>query len=356
MPKELFLRRYDLSESANLDFLRSVAVLLVITDHLLEMNGHIHHVSFHPFDWYLGRLGVLIFFVHTSLVLMFSMQRSKLTGKSLFLNFYIRRAFRIYPLSILCVLLMVITGIPPASWVEGPKSWSLGTILANLFLVQNLTYSESVLAPLWSLPLEVQMYLVLPVIFVLLQRVPVGYGVAGLWGLTILGALVQPMIVGRLGIAQFAPCFVAGVIAYVRSSKRSAFRLLHWSYWPLFLVLLLATYIGIESIDAKVHHPPWLGWLVCLAIGMSLVYFDEIPNGILSRTSLLIARYSYGIYLFHMLALWIGFSAFADRHYLVQWLIFAASLILLPIASYHLIEKPLINYGNRFAKLALTAR
>src|SRR5207248_1672094 len=87
--------------SANLDFLRAVAVLLVLAQHLLrrfEVGARIPAI---------GTFGVFIFFVHTCLVLMYSMERSGLGGKALFGNFYIRRIFRIYPLCILWLLSIV---------------------------------------------------------------------------------------------------------------------------------------------------------------------------------------------------------------------------------------------------------
>ena len=88
------------SESANLDLLRTVAVLCVFGSHLTEtiIGKHMELI------WHIGRLGVLMFFVHTSLVLMFSMERLPLKGWDLIKSFYVRRAFRIYPLSMLCVM------------------------------------------------------------------------------------------------------------------------------------------------------------------------------------------------------------------------------------------------------------
>jgi len=57
----------------NLDFLRAVAVLLVLADH---PGRHFQRFQFGS----LGLFGVLLFFVHTSLVLTYSMQRSHLAG------------------------------------------------------------------------------------------------------------------------------------------------------------------------------------------------------------------------------------------------------------------------------------
>src|SRR6266700_312428 len=61
-------------ESANLDLLRSAAVLLVFGVHYYDIrNGGLEKWSL---PWHLGQLGVLIFFVHTALVLMWSLERS----------------------------------------------------------------------------------------------------------------------------------------------------------------------------------------------------------------------------------------------------------------------------------------
>src|SRR5271163_66338 len=76
-------------ELANLDLLRAVAVGLVFVFHLALTMGYVG----------LGDpalCGVLLFFVHTALVLMMSMERLGLSGRSLYTTFFVRRIFRIY--------------------------------------------------------------------------------------------------------------------------------------------------------------------------------------------------------------------------------------------------------------------
>ena len=151
-------------ESGNLDFLRTTAVLLVVTQHLCK-RLRIDQLGWIPTSS-LGWFGVLLFFVHTSLVLMYSMERTPLSGWPLVRNFYIRRLFRIYPLSILTVVVAValsvdssINGIAGLSWGSRPGRVSL---LAHLLLVQNIAQVKSIVNVLWSLPFEVQMYVLLP--------------------------------------------------------------------------------------------------------------------------------------------------------------------------------------------------
>src|SRR5579862_2325059 len=147
-------------ESHNLDLLRSCAVLFVFASHLMEAFPGFR-IGGHQFS-YLGLWGVLLFFVHTSLVLMFSLERQeqRLPGQPIYWPFLIRRCFRIYPLSILMVLFVVAFALPVGTMRGGQflpihPGWS--GLVANLLLVQNI-FGWSVLAPLWSLPYEMQMY------------------------------------------------------------------------------------------------------------------------------------------------------------------------------------------------------
>jgi peptidoglycan/LPS O-acetylase OafA/YrhL len=82
--------------SPNLDLLRASAVLLVFVSHLPYSVGSSWDLDF------LGHYGVMMFFIHTSLVLAMSLARIERQNENVVTSFYIRRAFRIYPLSITC--------------------------------------------------------------------------------------------------------------------------------------------------------------------------------------------------------------------------------------------------------------
>ena len=73
----------------------------------------------------LGRWAVLIFFVHTSLVLMFSLERQTATaalGWRHYLAFLLRRCFRLLPLSTVVIAGVVALDLPVAS-VHGSRQW-----------------------------------------------------------------------------------------------------------------------------------------------------------------------------------------------------------------------------------------
>src|ERR1051326_3731881 len=106
------------TESPNLDFLRSAAVLSVLSFHVLLLfeKRHSYFASRLRFFHSVGHWGVLIFFVHTSLVLMFSLERQfvRSEGRPSYLQFMTRRVFRIFPLSLFVVLLVTILHLPVA--------------------------------------------------------------------------------------------------------------------------------------------------------------------------------------------------------------------------------------------------
>jgi peptidoglycan/LPS O-acetylase OafA/YrhL len=325
------------SPSSNLDCLRAIAVLAVVACHTLLTIGY------KPPDAACS-VGVMLFFVHTSLVLMSSLERIELTGAPLFQTFYLRRLFRIYPLSIFCVTVIVLFQLPRAPWWpwSSPDAF---TILTNLSLSMNLFYKAEVTSVLWSLPLEVQMYVFLPALYLVGKTYRLK-GVAVLWIGAVAAALVLPAISGRLSIAYFMPCFVAGVAAYFLGFKVPHPRL-PFAGWLGMIGSGLLLYPSVYAL----LNDHIANWLLCLWIGLSAPFFVELQQPIAKRIASLIARYSYGIYLTHLLVLWFAFIVLKDQAWLVQYGIFALLGIGIPVLLYHLVEHPMIRFGVK-----LTAR
>lgn len=278
---------------------------------------------------------------------MFSMERQlKRTGsKHFYTTFLVRRIFRIYPLSVFVVLLMALGSAlwPAMTAPPDPLTGHLGLkgVLANLLLIQDFLHAPTSIGPLWSLPLEMQMYLLLPVLFLSAPRLGV-FGLLGLWIGAVILAIVQWKHPFPPGLFEYMPCFLPGVLCYLLSRQKPT--LPFWMF-PVLLVSLLAAY---ETIYGRFHHgQAFLGMPACLLLGFLLPRFRDMPGEFFRRLCEMVARYSYGIYLTHAIFVWLAFTHLRLAPLPVQWGIFVASLVVGPVLVYHIIEEPMIKYGNR---------
>jgi peptidoglycan/LPS O-acetylase OafA/YrhL len=334
-------------ESSNLDFLRSFAVLLVFFGHLSFFH---QFLALGPLNLTLmGALGVMFFFVHTALVLMLSLERQQKDqgDNRLFMSFMIRRCFRIYPLSITVVLLILAFHLPLTAesyWhFEGLKPDG-GDIFSNLLLVQNFSGRVSILGPMWSLPFEMDMYVFLPWLYLLLRPNHSVRRIALVWVIAVASNLFYMRYTNNPSFLGFVPCFLAGVLAYQlqRSNYR---RRLPAFLWPFVVALLAAFFLA----DGPGEH--WAKkWATCLLLGLAAPFFSRISTPWLVAASHFIAKYSYGIYLTHFFCIWFAFERLGKFSALVKIPVFIALAIGLPVLFYHLLEEPLIRAGKRVAK------
>jgi peptidoglycan/LPS O-acetylase OafA/YrhL len=332
------------SESPNLDFLRAIAVLSVYAFHFFYTLGisHIPTPGIRPdWGWFLGRFGVLIFFVHTSLVLMMSLERSDQSGRSLFGAFYVRRFFRIYPLSVACIAIIVFFHLPQSPLVEYIRP-DLSTILANFFLCTSLFYKPNILSVLWSLPLEVQMYVLLPFIYLIGKKYRMR-GIIVLWLGAIIAAYVQPHVAERMIVAGYAPCFMAGIASYFIGFGSVRRRLPFWG-WPVTIAAAAGIYMAFGSGNRSE-----VAWFICLMIGLSAPLYADLGSRHLRKITGWIARYSYGIYLTHMYALWTAFILLKDQPLLIRCIVLVALSVGLPWLFFEFLESPMIKLGARLA-------
>ena len=335
--------------SPNLDFLRATAVLLVLADHVLSFVGVKATPYYSP---KLGLLGVLLFFVHTSLVLMFSLERQheKTGPANAFRIFMLRRFFRVYPISMLLVTFIYVLRIPNY-FLEVrnivPAHYDALTYLSSLLLVQNLTDRESVIGVLWSLPYEMQMYLFLPGLFLFARKVRSAGTLLLCWLVSVIFAVAQAEVSFLPSLLRYLPCFLPGIIAYRLSmdTDRTSRR---WPFWlfPTMLFTCAAVYSVLQ------HHfergAAFAGMPICLLVGSTLPFFADPGDGMIRRISNLIARYSYGIYLTQTFCLWLAFMKLSALPVVAQWMLFTVAVAGLPVLLYHTVEAPMIAVGNRF--------
>ena len=321
------------NDLANLDVLRAFAVLLVALGHFLMYAG--------KGGWcgWMGLTGVCLFFVHTCLVLMWSLERDPHTGR-----FYVRRFFRLFPLWLVVLAFVVATHLPVSP--VGAPAWNYLApspleLLANATMTFNLWFGARIVGASWSLPVEAQMYLLLPLLFFFIRSA------RALWVLLLLDALAiasawagnAPNPVATL--ANCIPYFLPGVMAYLLAKTVKP-------------VLPAWTFVAFLLAAAAIHHRfgnLFLSAFFCLGVGLALPFFRQITWQPMVRSAHLIARYSYGIYLCHIPAICLGLHFLRGFPTIVRLLSIPLSLTVASVTLYHVVEAPMVRFGARLAEL-----
>jgi peptidoglycan/LPS O-acetylase OafA/YrhL len=274
----------EFRESVNLDILRSVAVLLIFSCHYLACSAHSSAKWAAP--WRFGQIGLWMFFVHTCVVLMWSLERIVRRESNYLVPFYVRRLMRIYPLSIFFVLLAYVFD----------TRWVPGGFWRTLTLTQNLTLHHVQLAPpmvvtMWTLPMQVDISLALP-IFLVFRKRSVAW-VWFLWAASIPLVWLQPRLPDIFGILEFLPCFIAGVIVWRSMRDHVPQRLPAW-LWPVSLAAL-----SFVAIFENPFTMPFCTAGFGAALALLLPHVSEIQSRTVATAARIVARYSFSIYLVH---------------------------------------------------------
>jgi peptidoglycan/LPS O-acetylase OafA/YrhL len=183
------------------------------------------------------------------------------------------------------------------------------------------------------------MYVVLPFLFLIGRRVQAP-GIALLWLTSVIAGMTLPMLSGRLDLFSFGPCFMAGVFAYFAGYGSRSGPLPSW-IWPTSIIAGSAVFFLADASG----YGQFGGWATCFIVAIASLYCRQLNLSVTNRICSLVAKYSYGIYLTHLHAMWIAFVVLANAPLIAQWASLIALSIGLPFALYHFLEAPFVRLG-----------
>ena len=282
-------------------------------------------------------------------------------------KFYWRRLLRVYPLMVLFPALMfaLFTGWEPKYYTD---------VTSNIFGVENFVvwirgYSTLPYSPhLWSLSYEAQMYVVIPLAFLIYRasgqkfffRVLIGIWVASL-GARATFLFAAPEARGIIWVTPFLrpdSTLVGITLALVAANHEVK------------VSKALVTAILISAAAALLLGPDisaggsWLLVLypICATIAGALLWLTintRILSALLShKTVRYLGKISYGLYVYHLLAIYAVLAAFQRlgiQHspenfaYYLCWLVLALALTIgMAAISYRFVENPFLRWKSRF--------
>ena len=301
-----------------------------------------------------GDRGVRLFFVISGMILALPFARHALAAAQpvSLRKYYLRRLTRLEPPYILAMILFIFLSLGFVHFRVEPGYTSHA--LASLFYLHNLAYGA--LSPVnpvtWSLEVEIQFYLLAPLVM-LLFNVP-GRSVrrAVLVLLVIAcGFLQLPFATEprfQLSILFYIQYFLAGLLlADIFVLDLPTLRS-HW-LWDLVGFTGLA-YFYWANHDSRTAHVvlPFIIALVCLAAMRSFALRRIVAN----TTIAVIGGMCYSIYLLHFMIMaaffkvtrrLIGGNLDFLGNYVLQFVLLAAVTLVISFAFYLLVERPCMD-------------
>lgn len=306
-----------------------------------------------------GAAGVILFFILSGYCI--ALPHAGPTGRPLVFKEYLaRRFFRIYPpyaaVLLLCGLVTwwgVSRGV--SSLADTAGYWT------SLFMVQNYTTGQIALNPsLWSLPVEMELYLVFPLFYLGLRRL----GPRGTWAGAVMLSLVG-IGLHKAGWAGASANFAIYWLIWWGGAMLAEWRKSQTLRAPGLLILLGAA--GAFAVGAlgtlKTWDPVWLhfgyGFGFFVALWFMLAHEEIITRSLRCIAPLVVGAgtISYSLYLVHfpvlrvMGALWV--ERFGEKPLNFIW-VFAALVPVTLVAwvFYKVAEEPSHRWAKRWSRRA----
>jgi peptidoglycan/LPS O-acetylase OafA/YrhL len=318
----------------------------------------------------LGAIGVDAFFVLSGFLITGILLEGKkksdekiLPVKTVFINFYARRALRIFPIFYLVVFLLLLAKLFVDDISVRELAYS-ATYTIN-FLFHKLRYWSGYTTHFWSLAVEEQFYLLWPMTILLIKRKWLPFVIVAFM---LVGILTQQH--DEFGYLTTYSCFDAFAAGAIFSWMLNYRKDLVPRFYKLIRVLaiLASIVIAVEYYLSHTFPLPQrtLHSSVALWIIMSIVLNKKSGAKhpliwiLQNRVLIFIGRISYGVYLYHLFIPYITnflFKAITGNSILSNklaspnlwfFVVNLLVLVLLSWVSWTLIEKPILGLKRHF--------
>jgi peptidoglycan/LPS O-acetylase OafA/YrhL len=343
----------------SLDGCRAVSILLVILSHLC------HTPAFQAFDPYarlvfhFGPFGVKVFFVISGFVITtLLLNEERRNGSVSIKEFYIRRAFRIWPVAYAYLFVVAVLAWKHVICVA-PHYF----FYAGAFLMNHVQETNWFTGHFWSLAIEEQFYVVWPLIFLLTARrgrltccflvlflAPLLRTLAYLYEPVIYGAMQSSLLF--MGDAIAMGCLLALLSKELESSRigRRIINLRCFFVIPLFSVIM---YTALKWLPAFYFAGGDSIALICIAVTLWKVMHvrGTVFRFLNSKIVVNIGVFSYSLYIWQQLFLNPTSASVLNRLPFNLLLVCAATTF-----SYLWIEVPFLRLRPRFSTYLQTRR
>ncbi len=345
----------------SLDGIRAISIMIVLLAHI---------VSTRIFP---GGLGVSIFFTISGfLICRLLFGEIKANGSVDLPRFYLRRALRLYPVVLLFTALVLGVYVVKRLPIDWPQP------LSALFYFSNYLYDAKLLRHdpqpfmpfmiFWSLSIEEHFYLVFPGLFLLSRGRPkvllaaMAAACVACLALRVGTAHAHPALIQTrtfyygtqyrfdaiaYGVALAALCEFPGGRELLRRVARPA-----WFF--AWIAAILACLVYREPVFRETWRYSVIGIAIAGAIAGALFeprlgWVQRLLN---TRALVFVGRLSYSLYVWHFVSPEIVRTIIGGQPHIVNIVPQLAVSFALAIASYHLVERPVLALRHRIGSKA----
>lgn len=325
----------------------------------------IQHISYSPHDWFgvpllpitlerfflNGTDAVNLFFVLSGFLITYLlMMEHQRTGTVSIRNFYIRRAFRIYPVYFVYLFIVIVLLSPPFS---PTLFFLLSFFMGNVAYVRFFPFPP--LEHLWSIGVEEQYYLLAPVLARYKHRIlAILLLIIGVWWTILLVSTFYPPseLTAFLTMSRYDFIAIGALMGY---GYHQQWRWLHWLKHPavrLGVGLAMVYAIIFTTYPLDIFYTTFMGLMFAILV-YNIAAAPEPPALLKNRHLESLGNLSYSMYVYHPLFVLLFHKLFYTRLTLDQYQWIGYPLIVgLTLGaswlSYHWLESPLLRLKNRF--------